>query len=118
MIAQSTYDRVKRSSQAHLKHIKIRGMGCQACAHMGIVGRTVCAELLMPDELFLQHLSQGDERAARAHWLRHSSLNLKGLGVGVIAHAVLKMHQGLIDPMDIERWIGPIVLERAVLDEA
>jgi len=118
LIPQSTYDRVKRSSQSHLKHIKVRGMGCQACVHMGIVGRTVCAELLMPDEVFLQHLSQGDERAARAHWLRHSSLNLKGLGVGVIAHAVLKMHQGLIDPMDIERWIGPIVLERAVLDEA
>jgi len=118
LVPQATYERVKRSSQAHLKQIKIRGPGCQGCAHMGIVGRTVCAELLMPDETFLQHLSRGEERAARAHWLRHSSLNLKGLGVGVIAHAVLKMHQGLIDPMDIERWIGPIVLERAALEAA
>ncbi len=115
-VSASTYERVKRSSPGHLKHIKVRGKGCQACAQMGIVGRTVCAELLVPDEVFLGHLSQGNERAARAHWLGQAHLNLKGLGVGVIAHAVLKMHQGLIDPMDIERWIGPIVLERAALD--
>jgi hypothetical protein len=24
---------------------------------------------------------------------------------------MVKMHEGLIDPMDIERWIGPLDLE-------
>jgi hypothetical protein len=38
-------------------------------------------------------------------------LNLRGLGVSILSHALLKMHQGLIDPMDVERWIGPLILD-------
>ena len=111
LIPLNTFNRVKKVSAGRLKHIKIRGLGCDSCAHMGIVGRTVCAEVLLPDECFLTHMRQDNVEGARAHWLAQKALNLNDLGVGVIAHAVLKMQEGLIDPMDIERWIGPIVLE-------
>jgi hypothetical protein len=81
------------------------------CKQTGIVGRTVCAEVLVPDETFLNHMRLHQEDQARAYWAAQASLNLKGLGVGILCHAMVKMHEGLIDPMDIERWIGPLDLE-------
>ncbi len=111
LIANTTYERVKRVGVRQLKHVKIRGLGCAECNHTGIVGRTVCAEVLVPDEVFLSHLREGRDAQARLHWSAQSAWGRKGLGAGIIAHAVLKMHAGLIDPLDIERWIGPIVME-------
>ena len=111
LIPAKTFARLKKLSPKHLKHIKIRGLGCMHCKQTGIVGRTVCAEVLVPDETFLNHMRLHQEDQARAYWAAQASLNLKGLGVGILCHAMVKMHEGLIDPMDIERWIGPLDLE-------
>jgi general secretion pathway protein E len=111
LVPKSTYARLKKLSAKHFKHIRIRGLGCTHCAHTGIVGRTVCAEVLVPDEIFLSHMRLNQEDKARAYWSTQAHLNLKGLGVGIVSHALLKMHQGLIDPMDVERWIGPLILD-------
>jgi type II secretory ATPase GspE/PulE/Tfp pilus assembly ATPase PilB-like protein len=117
LVAGKTYERVKKLGVGALKHVKIRGLGCAECEHTGIVGRTVCAEVLVPDEEFLFHLREGRYEQAKRHWMSQSALSLKawgvkGLGGGILAHAVLKMHAGLIDPMDIERWIGPLHVEK------
>jgi type II secretory ATPase GspE/PulE/Tfp pilus assembly ATPase PilB-like protein len=111
LIPPLTYERIKRVSERHLEHINIRGTGCTHCAQTGIVGRTVCAEVLVPDETFLTHMRHNQEHQARAYWSAQAHLNMKGLGVGIVSHALTKMHEGLIDPMDVERWIGPIALE-------
>ena len=111
LVPKSTYARLKKLSAKHFKHIRIRGLGCTHCAHTGIVGRTVCAEVLVPDEIFLSHMRLNQEDKARAFWSTQAHLNLRGLGVSILSHALLKMHQGLIDPMDVERWIGPLILD-------
>jgi type II secretory ATPase GspE/PulE/Tfp pilus assembly ATPase PilB-like protein len=82
--------------------------GCPACEFKGIVGRTPCAEVLVPDEEFLTHMRLKQEAAARAAWhCRHSS-TIGGLGAGVLSHAIEKMCRGLVDPRDIEVQIGPL----------
>jgi type II secretory ATPase GspE/PulE/Tfp pilus assembly ATPase PilB-like protein len=82
--------------------------GCPQCDFKGIVGRTPCAEVLVPDEEFLSHMRLHEESAARAAWQSRSASRVAGYGAGVISHAVEKMCQGLVDPRDIEVQIGPL----------
>ena len=82
--------------------------GCAQCGFKGIVGRTPCAEILIPDEEFLSHMRVRDEAAARAYWHARPTLGVGFLGAGAIAHAIEKMRLGLLDPRDIEIQIGPL----------
>lgn len=86
--------------------------GCASCNFTGIIGRTPCAELLVPDEEFLRLLREDDELGARNHWHR-SGLNTDGAGVRVMAHAIAKLRRGLVDPTDVEVQIGSIVVGAA-----
>jgi general secretion pathway protein E len=81
--------------------------GCSECNFTGIVGRTPCAELLVPDEAFLRLMRAGDETAARRHWHR-TGIDTGGAGVRALAHALAKMRQGLIDPADVEIQVGKL----------
>jgi len=99
-----------------LAGVRLRGPGCEACDHLSIVGRTVCAEVLVPDDVFLEHLANDRMRQARAHWRRQSRCAIEGLGCTALSHAIAKMRLGLIDPRDIERWMGPLVLEDTLED--
>ena len=81
--------------------------GCANCNFTGIVGRTPCAELLVPDEEFLRLLRDDDELGARNHWHR-TGINTDGAGVRVMAHAISKLRRGLVDPGDVEVQIGSI----------
>jgi hypothetical protein len=71
----------------------------------------VCAEVLIPDEAFLDLVARGRMAEARAHWIAQARCSIDGLGVSALSHAIAKMRLGLIDPRDIERWMGPLVLE-------
>jgi general secretion pathway protein E len=84
--------------------------GCAKCNFTGIVGRTPCAELLVPDEEFLRLLRKDDELAARNHWHR-TGINTDGAGVRVMAHAISKLRRGLVDPTDVEVQIGSIAID-------
>lgn len=92
--------------------IRQRG-GCEKCGYSGIVGRTTCAELLVPDATFLAHLRSGNEAAARAHWHSDPALGIEDLGVTAVAHAIQKMRLGQLDPADIETQIGPLIVKYA-----
>lgn len=81
--------------------------GCAHCNFTGIVGRTPCAELLVPDDEFLRLMRSGDEAGARRHWYR-TGIDTGGAGVRAIAHAMAKMRDGLVDPADVEVQVGKI----------
>jgi general secretion pathway protein E len=81
--------------------------GCNECNFTGIVGRTPCAELLVPDDEFLHLMRSGDEGAARRHWYR-TGIATGGAGVRAIAHALAKMRAGMVDPADVEVQVGKI----------
>ncbi len=106
----ATWDRVL--NVVHDGGEQVRGRnrrGCPHCNFTGIVGRTPCAELLVPDEEFLRLLREDDEPGARTHWHR-TGINTDGAGVRVMAHAISKLRRGLVDPTDVEVQIGSIAI--------
>lgn len=78
----------------------IAGPGCAHCREQGTVGRTVVAEVILPDERFFEHLRQGDKGAALAHW--RGALG----GRTLLEHAVQKVADGLVDPRMAEQTVG------------
>jgi general secretion pathway protein E len=113
-IWRATYDRVSRVADLTSDDVRVRGDGCQTCNYMGIIGRTPCAEVLVPDSTFLDLMAEGRTNEARKYWASSSpSLNVDGFGVSMIAHAIQKMRQGLIDPAHIETHIGRLLPDTA-----
>lgn len=115
-IQKPTFDRVARVADLHEHDICVRGDGCPECHYRGIKGRTLCAEVLVPDATFLALMAQGKTVEARNYWMTNSpALNIEDLGVTMIAHAIHKMRQGLIDPSHIETYIGKIVVDTPIM---
>lgn len=94
--------------------IKVRNPhpeNCPKCKGMGITGRTVCAEIVMPDFGLLEYFSKGDNIGALRYWrdLSDGDKNSTDMtGKTAMEHALLKMRQGLISPHDIEKSFGLI----------
>lgn len=109
----ATWERVMRVTDLEKHTVLCRGPGCEHCKGIGIVGRTPCAELLVPTPEFLALMAAGDEEGARRLWLSNERLSFGGLGVTAVAHAITKMQRGEVDPVDIESQIGPIVTRHA-----
>ena len=111
-IRQNVYERVMRVADFSRDTVKTKGPGCEHCNDSGIVGRTPCAEIVVPTRAMLNHLIAGNNVAARREWQNNTRLNNGGLGVSAVAHAIVKMRLGMLDPRDIETQIGPLVLEQ------
>ena len=101
-------------------------MGCPRCQvpgieaashdHSGVKGVKVCAEVLPLDNSLLGLLHQGNDFAARNHWLglRQAAFDQEDmLGKEAWGHALYDMSQGRIDPYHFERTFGsPAVIAR------
>lgn len=74
--------------------------GCEICDGQGIVGRTIVAEILIPDQEILDLISAGRMTDA---W-RHFREKLEGKTM--MDHALDKIRSGLVDPRDVEAKLG------------
>ena len=81
----------------------VAGAGCAACQGSGIAGRTVVAEVLLPDAELMELLRRGDKAAAAALCRRRGSGSM-------LEHAVSKVCEGLCDPFQAEEEVGPLHL--------
>lgn len=94
--------------------IKVRGGGCEDCGGMGIVGRTVCAEVILPDFTMLGLFRKGDDVEVYRYWRSKrvigSTTDLEGCTA--FDHAIIKMKQGLLSPSDIEESFGYLDLQK------
>ena len=108
---QQSVKRVKTALQtSHLNtdEIYFRNDGnCERCGGSGVIGRTVMAEIVRPDDEMIFHLSKGDYNRARQHWLLH--LN----GRPVKHHGIELIANGLVSPTDVEWQIGSLAIEEA-----
>ena len=81
--------------------------GCKVCAGRGTQGLTMVAEMMMPEDPWLDFMSQGRDREATAWWRRSCSdkdlLSGHQEGKLVLEHALFKAANGLIDPRAVER---------------
>ena len=79
--------------------IWLSGSGCRSC-RSGYLGRTVVAEIIRPDQKLLDLLCSGERQAAFRYWT-------EVLGGRTFAHhAVEKIIEGVIDPIQAENRIG------------
>lgn len=90
----------------------------------GYSGQTICAEVIMPDEVMLAHFRRLEITEARQHWRRqgedrhHTRKNLDEQMVGLSAqdHAIAKMIRGEIDPRDVESYFGFLTMQKILAD--
>lgn len=103
--------RLERVADMSKHSIRIRGKGCQHCRDMGIVGRTVCAEIIAPDFELLEHFRDENSVLAKYYWRSLSDRDMESdnmTGKTVLEHALYKMRKGLVCPHDIEEVMGPV----------
>lgn len=95
----------------------MNGGGCEACGGDGWAGRTVCAEMTIPDQKTQDMIAAGKDNEARARWRadsrgREDSIaNPRMDGRPVLDHAIVKMLRGSVSPVDIEDDFGPMDFE-------
>lgn len=92
-------------------NIRVRGNGCSHCNNLGVIGRTVCAEIISPDFTMLKYFREEDAIGAYEYWRGLSDGNRDSedmTGKTVLEHAISKMRKGIVCPKDIEEAFGPI----------
>lgn len=78
-----------------LSGIKLRNEnGCSACTN-GNSGRTVVAEIINCDQKFMDYIKNSNYDAEQ-YWYKHLG------GVPMMVHGLIKMKQGVLDPLDLE----------------
>lgn len=84
---------------------------CEHCKGKGIIGRTVVAEVVLPDENMKILFSGGKDTEALRYW------KTKKNGKTVLWYGIGKMKQGLLDPFDVEHKMGLLDSEVATVHE-
>lgn len=74
--------------------------GCDHCNGLGIVGQTVAAEVIVTDQIMLEHLRQGNYSKAQDYWTKEYE------GRTYVDHAVQLIAEGKIDPTQAETRLG------------
>ncbi len=111
----------------NMENIRFRGPGCKECRKenrasaamgvsgpAGIIGRTVIAEILLPDPTLLDLIGKGDELGAYRYWRAaahpKADIDHRGVAMGrsVLDQGIQKMLSGILDPRDLESAAGPM----------
>ncbi len=80
----------------------LAGKGCSKC-RAGYAGRTSIGEIILPDSHFLALAAKGQNAAAREYWKKECR------GRDYKEDALHKMHNGIIDPLEYDRWCGGLL---------
>jgi type II secretory ATPase GspE/PulE/Tfp pilus assembly ATPase PilB-like protein len=80
---------------------KARGTGCEACNRSSVGGRSVVAEVIWVDELGRGFIQQRDTLGWEKYLLANGWMDFSGRAVQLIK-------EGVVDPFDAEKVVGPI----------
>lgn len=103
------YNLLARLEKANVPIERLRkrsAQGCPKCGSTGYVSRTVVAEVIIPDDMFMNMVKKDQKLDAESYWLTH--LN----GRNMMEHMVDRLRAGEVDPGDAERVVGPIILPK------
>ena len=92
-------ERRRALSAAPVADIFVAGEGCRACNGTGIAGRTVVAEVAVPDQDLMDRLRHGDKQHAMHTWRSRGNASM-------LDSAVRKIAEGLCDPFQAEEEVG------------
>lgn len=99
-INPETFERLSKALKDDFQDARVVGDGCSHCNNKGIVGRTVCAEVLRPDAKFYDYIRAGEKLRARDYWLRDLG------GMNMMQHMLKKIQAGMVDPVMAEHAVG------------
>jgi general secretion pathway protein E len=100
----AAYARVQRAVGSELHKVHIAGPGCEHCKHQGTLGRTVIAEVIVPDDQFFKYIRVGEKMEAVAYWLHELG------GKTIREHAIEKVAAGIVDPRMAEKVVGHLAV--------
>ena len=95
--------RVRVALKGDISNACVAGKGCRHCNHVGTVGRTVVAEVIIPDDEFFRYIRMGEKTKAVAYWIEHMN------GKTILDHTIEKVAAGLVDPRMAEQVMGHLV---------
>ena len=103
-----TYNMMSRLEAAEIPFERLRARnphGCEQCGTgNGYSGRTLVGEIIIPDEYFMGLVREDKKRLASEYWL--TQLN----GTNMTEKMVRLVKEGIADPRDAERIVGPLIL--------
>ncbi len=89
------------TSSAYMDAIRlVNRTGCSACSG-GYTGRAVLAEVICPDQAFLDLMTQGGRVEAQQYWLDRMH------GMTIMEHGWMRLVAGQVDPRDLLARVGP-----------
>lgn len=94
-------DRQRVMSAVRLPSTFVVGDGCEHCKRTGIAGRTVVAEVVVPDEELMEMLRRGEKQLAVNAWRERGNLSMLDM-------AIRKVNEGKCDPFQAEEEVGPL----------
>lgn len=106
-------DRLGRVVEFSSTKTRVRGDGCGKCHNSGYIGRLPVCEFILPDQRLLQLINEHQTAAAYDHWKRYCGVNAVDSegnrhGVTALAHAIVRMLQGDVDPTDVESNVASL----------
>jgi general secretion pathway protein E len=108
-VTEEMLTRVKRAIGASIADVSIAGPGCEHCRGQGTVGRTVLAEIILPDAQLYEYVRAGEKVRAHEYWLKEQG------GQTILDHAIEKVAAGIIDPRMAEKTVGRLTNGESLL---
>lgn len=79
--------------------LRVAGPGCDECDHTGYKGRATIAEVILPDDEFMNFMRANKKSEARKYWLQELD------GLDLLGSSWLLVLQGKVSPIDIENTV-------------
>ena len=89
-------------------HIRFKGEGCDKCSQ-GVTGRTVVAEVIVPDHEMFSMFSEGRDTDAWHHWRENGGITALETGISF-------MLDGTCDPFNLEKELGSLTSDMVLKD--
>ncbi|MFZ6774454.1 GspE/PulE family protein [Undibacterium sp. SXout7W] len=102
-LTKAVMQRIILAVQADIEAVCIVGSGCEFCNHQGTIGRTVVAEVILPDAQFFEYIRAGEKTKAAQYWIQELR------GKTILEHAIEKIATGFVDPRMAEKVVGHLV---------
>lgn len=96
--------RVMQSVAGNFENVCVVGPGCSHCQQKGTTGRTVVAEVILPDAQFFEYIRAGQKTMAARYWQQELG------GRTILEHAIDKVAAGIVDPRMAEKVVGHLTI--------
>lgn len=91
--------------------------GCGECEGKGVKGRTVVAEVNLPDHKYLTLVRNDNDVGAEEYWRNTRTASFTEpdcTGKTAMEHGLYKVHCGLVDPIDLEKCFVPYAVHTVI----